>query len=168
MPPRERTATSVRAAANVDNHRAGGLFDREADADSGSDRLRNGDDVVGSGAVSRIHDGAAFDGGNTVRHGHDDGEIGEEGLTGNLADKVAEHVLANLEVGDDAVLHRTQGLDVARGTPEHHARFIADGDRLARTGPDGDDARLAKDDAAILEEDKRVGRAKVDANGLGE
>jgi hypothetical protein len=66
------------------------------------------------------------------------------------------------------VLHRAQGLDVTRGTAQHHARLVADGDRLAGAGPDGDDARLAEDDAAILEEDKRVGRAKVDADGLGE
>ena len=124
--------------------------------------------VIGAGAVSRIHDGATFDSGDTVRHGDDDGEIREEGFAGHFADKVAEHVLADFEVGNDAILHRTKRLDISRGTTEHHASFVTDGDRLASAGPDGDDAGLTEDDAAVLEEDKRVGRAKVDANGLGE
>ena len=32
----------------------------------------------------------------------------------HLLDEVAEHLLADLEVGDDAVLQRADGLDVAR------------------------------------------------------
>ena len=154
--------------ADIDDHGAGRFFDREADADGGSDWLRNGNDVVGTGAVGGVHDGTTFNSSDAVRDSHDDSEIGKEGFTGDLADKVTQHVLADLEVSDDAVLHRTQGLDVARGTTEHHASFITDGDRLARARANGDDAGLAEDDAAILEEDKRVGRAKVDANGLGE
>ena len=156
------------ATADVDDHRARGFFDRQADADGGSDRLRDGDDVIGAGAISRVHDGATFDGGDAIGHGHDDGEIREEGFTGDLADEVAEHVLADLEVGDDAVLHRTQGLDVARGASEHHAGLVADGDGLARAGADGDDGRLTKDDPAVLEEHEGVRGTEVDADGLVE
>jgi len=77
-------------------------------------------------------------------------------------------VLADLEVGDDAVLHRAEGLDVAWGAAKHHLGFIADGDGLARARADGDDRRLAENDAAVLEEDERVGGTEVDADGLRE
>ena len=37
----------------------------------------------------------------------------------HLLDEVAQHLLADVEVGDDAVLQRADGLDVARRAADH-------------------------------------------------
>ena len=44
----------------------------------------------------------------------------------HLADKVLDHLLGNFEIGDDAVAHRADRLDVARRSPEHHFGVVAD------------------------------------------
>lgn len=44
----------------------------------------NRDDVVGARAVRGIHDGAAFDRGDAIGHGHHDGQVGEEDLRATL------------------------------------------------------------------------------------
>src|SRR3712207_8605753 len=44
------------------------------------------------------------------------------------SDEVPEHRLGDHVVGDDAVLHRTDRGDVARGAADHVARLGADGD----------------------------------------
>ena len=64
-----------RTATNVDDHGARRFFDWEADADSGSYGFWNGDDIIGPRAVGGVHDGPAFNGGDAVRHGDDDGEV---------------------------------------------------------------------------------------------
>ena len=43
----------------------------------------------------------------------------------HLVDEVAQHLLADLEVGDDAVLQRPDGLDVSRRATDHALRFEA-------------------------------------------
>ena len=45
-----------------------------------------------------------------------------------LADEEAEHRLGDDVVGDDAVLHRPDGLDVAGRPADHLAGFLAHGD----------------------------------------
>ena len=77
-------------------------------------------------------------------------------------------MLADFEVGDDTVLHRAEGLNIARCPSQHHLGFVADGDGLAGARTNGHDGRLAENDAAILEEDERVGGTEVDADGLRE
>jgi len=86
----------------------------------------------------------------------------------HLADEVAQHRLGDVEVGDDAVLHRADGGDVARGAAEHSLSLVADGADLARDGIEGDDGRLAEDDALVFDVNERVGGAKVDADVVGE
>jgi hypothetical protein len=44
-----------------------------------------------------------------------------------LLDEVREHLLGDFEVGDDAVLHRLDGDDVAGRPAEHLLGFLADG-----------------------------------------
>ena len=82
----------------------------------------------------------------------------------HLVDEVAQHRLGDVEVGDDAVLHRADGGDVAGRAAEHPLGLVADGADLAGDGVEGDDGGLAQDDALVLHVDERVGRAEIDAD----
>ena len=74
----------------------------------------------------------------------------------HLLDEVAQHLLADLEVGDDAVLQRPDGLDVRRRAADHALGLGADGERAAVAGVDGDDRRLVEHDAAAAARRRRV------------
>ena len=80
-----------------------------------------------------------------------------------LADEEAEHRLGDDVVGDDAVLHRPDGLDVAGRAPDHLAGLLAHGDDPVVVAT-RDDGRLLDDDALALDVDEDVGRAEVDAD----
>ena len=43
----------------------------------------------------------------------------------HLLDELLEHLLGDGEIGDDAVLHRADGDDVAGRLAQHHLRFLA-------------------------------------------
>ena len=58
-------------------------------------------------------------------------------------DEVAEHLLADLEVGDDPVLQRPDRLDVAGGPTDHGLCLGADGEDTPGLHVDGDDGRFA-------------------------
>ena len=79
----------------------------------------------------------------------------------HLLDEVTEHLLGHVEVGDDAILQRANGGDIARGTTQHALRLNADGVHI--TGPlvDCDHRRLRQNDAATLHVNKSVGGAEV-------
>ena len=79
----------------------------------------------------------------------------------HLLDEVAEHLLGDVEVGDDAVLQRADGGDRAGRAAEHALGLDADGVDLARALVDRDDRRLGEDDAAAADVDERIGGAQV-------
>ena len=77
-----------------------------------------------------------------------------------------DHLLGDFEVGDDAVAHGADCLDVAGGAAEHHLGLLADGEDLlfaAHVG-DGHHAWLGEHDAAPLDVDEGVGCAEVDGH----
>ena len=80
----------------------------------------------------------------------------------HLLDEVAEHLLGDVEVGDDAVLQRANGGDRAGRAAEHPLRLDSDGVHLAAAGVDRDHGGLGQDDAASADVHERVGRAQVD------
>ena len=82
----------------------------------------------------------------------------------HLLDEVAEHLLADVEVGDDAVLQRADGLDVAGRAPDHPLRLGADRERAAVARVDRDHRRLVEHDAAAAHVDERVRGAEVDGH----
>jgi hypothetical protein len=79
-----------------------------------------------------------------------------------LLDEVGQHLLGDLEVGDDAVLHRLDRHDVAGRAPEHLLGVLADRLDAAVHLVDRDDRRLVDDDALARGVDAGVGRAEVD------
>ena len=79
----------------------------------------------------------------------------------HLLDEVAEHLLGDVEVGDDAVLERPDRGDRPGRAPEHPLRLGADRVHLAGALVDRDDRRLAEDDPAAADVDERVGGSEV-------
>jgi hypothetical protein len=89
----------------------------------------------------------------------------------NFLDEVAQHRLSDLEVGDDAVLQRSDGDDVARRAPEHLFCLGTHGEDLAAASGfllHRDHGGLVADDTLALHVDQRVGCAEIDGEVVGE
>src|SRR5439155_20430904 len=79
----------------------------------------------------------------------------------HLLDEVPEHLFGDVEVGDHAVLERTDGRDRPRRAPEHALRLDADGVHLARSLVDYDDGGLGEDDPTAADVHERVRGTEV-------
>ncbi len=82
----------------------------------------------------------------------------------HAVDEIAQHLLADLEVGDDAVLERPDRLNVRRRTPDHPLRLGPHGQRAPVFDVDGDHGRLVEDDATAADVHQRVGGSEVDSH----
>ena len=80
---------------------------------------------------------------------------------------MAQHLLGDVEVGDDAVLERAHGADGGRRAAQHALGLGADGVDLAGAMVDGDHRRLGEHDAAAAEIDEGVGGTEVDRHVAG-
>jgi hypothetical protein len=150
------------AAADVDDHVARSFLDGHAGADGGGHGFLHEVDLTGLGAIRAVLDGAFFDLRDFRRDADDDAGPHPHGAVVRLLDEVRQHLFRDLEVGDDAVLHRFDGDDVAGRAPEHFLGFLAD--RLDTSGDlvDGHDRRLVDDDTLATRVHAGVGGAKVD------
>ena len=79
-------------------------------------------------------------------------------------DEVAEHLLGDVEVGDDPVLERPDGGDGARRAAQHALGVGADGEDVAGAGVDGHHRRLGKDDAPPPHVDEGGGGTQIDGH----
>ena len=89
--------------------------------------------------------------------------MGEAALV-HLLDEVAQHLLGDVEVGDDAVLERADGRDVPGRAAEHPLGLDADRVHLAGALVDRDHRRLGEHDAAPANVDERVRGSEVDGH----
>ena len=149
------------AAADVDDHVPGRLGDGEPGADRGGHRLLDQVGLARAGGERRLLDGALLDPGDARRDADDDARVREAVLV-DLLDEVAEHLLGDVEVGDDAVLERADRLDRARRAAEHPLRLDSDRVHLAGALVDRDDRGLGEHDAAPAHVDERVCGAEID------
>ena len=156
------------------DHVALGLGDVDARTDGGGHRFFNQVDLGGAGGQSAFLDRAALDLRGAAGNADDDARRGSEetGRAGH-ADELLEHLLGHREVGDHAVLHRTDGVDVAGHTAEHLLGGVADGvNRGLSVGTallaDGNNAGFIQDDALAAHVDERVGGAEVNGKVIGE
>lgn len=163
-----------RAAADVDDEGACSLVHGKARTDGGGHRFFNQVDLGGAGGQSAFLDRAALDLRGAAGNADDDARRGSEetGRAGH-ADELLEHLLGHREVGDHAVLHRTDGVDVAGHTAEHLLGGVADGvNRGLSVGTallaDGNNAGFIQDDALAAHVDERVGGAEVNGKVIGE
>jgi hypothetical protein len=81
-------------------------------------------------------------------------------------EEVAEHLLGDIEVGDDAILHRPDGDDALRRATEHALGLEPDALDLLRLPIDRDDGGLVEHDPFVLDVDQGVGGAEVDTDGV--
>ena len=151
------------AAADVDDHVPGRLRDREP----GADRCRHGLlDEIGlsrSGREGGLLDRALLDARHAGGHADDDPWVREPVLV-DLLDEVTEHLLRDVEVGDDPVLQRPDRRDRARSAPEHALGLDADGVHLAGALVDRDDRGLGQHDPASTNVDEGIRGAEVDGH----
>ena len=149
------------AAADVDDHVAGGLVHGQPGADRGRHRLLDDVDPAGAGLVAGLLDRALLDGGDAARHADDHARLGEVAAPVHLVDEVAQHLLGRLEVGDHAVLERPDGGDVVGRAADHPLGLVTDREHLAGGGVHRHDGRLVEHDALAADIDQRVGGAEV-------
>ena len=153
-----------RAAADVDDHVAGGFLDRKADADGRGHGFLDEVNLARAGVSGGIFDRAFFHFGDAGGHGDDDARAHHAAAAVRFADKVGQHGLGDFEIGDDAVFERTDGDDVAGRAAEHALGLVADREDFVRAGLDGHDGGFAQDNALIADVNKGVGCAEVDAD----
>ena len=153
------------ATADVDDHVAGRLVNREPCADRGGHRLLDHHDGLACTRVlRRLLHGAPFDAGDPRRDAdHHSGLRPSVALVHPL-DEVAEHLLADVEVGDHAVLQRTHRHDVARRATEHPLGLRTDRQDVAGARVHRHDRRLVEHDALAPHVDDRVRRSEVDGH----
>ena len=118
-------------AAHVHDHVAGRLVHRQPGADRGRHRLLDDVDAAGTGLVPGFFHRALLHAGDPARHGHHQPRLGEVPVPVHLLDEVAQHPLGDVEVGDDAILERPDGHDVAGRPADHPFGLHADRDDLA-------------------------------------
>src|SRR5260364_168473 len=87
-------------------------------------------------------------------------------------DELLDHLFSDREIGNHAVFHRTNGLDIARNPAEHLFGFLADGlDRFLAIGspflPDRDNRRFIEHDAFAAHINERVRSAKINRQIIG-
>src|SRR6218665_84373 len=140
---------------------------RGAGADAGRDRLL--DQVHGRGACGHggVLDRAALDLGGAAGHADDDARAGgEQRARVHHLDELLDHLLGDDEVGDHAVLHRRDGLDIAGHLAQHRLGLAAHGlYHLLAMGAalvaDRDHRRFIEHNAFVAGEDQGIGSAKV-------
>ena len=151
-------------ATDVDDHGTRGLLNGQVSADGCGHGLLDEVGLARTGLDGGLEHGALLDGGDAGGHAHDDARARGPGiaLLTRLVDEVAKHGLGHIEVGDDAVLERTDGDDVAGRAAEHAFGLDTDSQDALVVLIDCDDGGLADDDALAAHGDEGVGCTEVD------
>src|SRR5579859_689307 len=154
-----------RPAADVDHHVPRRRLDREADPDGGRHRLRHHVDLFRTRRLRGVAHRALLHFGDPGRDAHDHLRLHAEEMTvDDGLEEETEHLLGDVEVGDDAVLQRTHRENAVGRAPEHALRFESDPLDLAGRFFDRDHRGLVQDDAFALHVYKRVRRAEIDGD----
>ena len=157
----------ARAAADIHNHAARRLRYRQANPDRRRHRLLDQENLSHPGRMRRVLHRALFDLRDVAGHGDHNSRLGvlaPEPLRADLVDEVAEHRLRNVEVGDDAALHRTDGHDVSRRSAKHALRLVAHSEHALRPLLNRDNGRLSQHDSPVLRVHEGVRRAEIYAD----
>ena len=117
---------------------------------------------AGLGAISGIHDRALFYLRDFRRHADHDPRMDQHFAVMRLLDEVVQHLLGDLEVGDDPVFHRLDGYDIAGRTAQHLFRLFAHGFHFAGILVDGHDRRLVYHNAFAARIHQRIRSSEID------
>src|SRR6185503_11475053 len=164
----ERDDRDLRCAtADVDDHVAGRRLDGEADTDCRGHGLSNHEYFFGTGTQRRVAHRTLLHFGDTRGYTDDDpGFHLEDVVLDDEREEIPQHLLGHVEVGDDAILHRTNGDHAFRRASEHSFRLEPDALDLLGLAVDGDDGRLVQDDPLTLHIDESIRRAEVDTDRI--
>ncbi len=91
----------------------------------------------------------------------------------HFADEIFQHLAGNGKIGDDAVLHRADRLNVARSAAQHAFGLHAHSENTAVVAraellANGDYRGFVQDDAFIAYKNEGIGSAEVDGQVVGE
>ena len=121
---------------------------------------------AGPGPLDAVEDGPLFHGRNAARHAHQHPRLQPPAGRLGLAEEVAEHGLAEHEVGDHAAGQGADDGDPLRGAALHLPGHVADrgaaGEDLAAGLIDGHDRRLIQHEPFAGNGHQRVGGAQID------
>src|SRR5215203_2555894 len=167
--PRHRDYGDIgRSAADVDDHVAGWIGDRQTSADCRGHRFVDEMHLTRLRAKPAVFDRSAFDRGDFRWHANKEARPDHGPPAVSLADEMREHLFGGFEVGDDAVLHGSHRLDVRRRPSEHLVGFLPNGLDFPLGGVEGNDRRFIDDDPAAAREHAGVGGAEIDGDICGE
>ena len=85
----------------------------------------------------------------------------------NLLDEMPQHRFGDFEVGNDAILHRANGDDVAGRAAEHALGFFPHSQDVGRSRLDGNDRRFTQYDSLITHVNEGIRRPEVYPNVIG-
>ena len=163
MPASEMTATSLVPPPMSTIMLPGRLGHGQTRSDGGRHRLLDKVGGPGAGADGGLLDRPPLHPGDPRGHAHHHARMSPAVLVDPL-DEVAQHLLGDVEVGDDAVFERPDGGDGARGAAQHALGVGADRQHLSRPGVDGHHRRLGEDDAPSAHVHQRGGGAQIDCH----
>src|SRR5205085_12080214 len=107
------------AAADIDDHRGGRLGDRQPGTDRRGYRLLDQKNAPGTGAFRGLLDGAPLDPGGPRWHANDQVWAGKARTFAYFPEEVFDHLLRNLEIGDNAVAQGPDRLHRLWRAPQH-------------------------------------------------
>ena len=155
-----------RAAADVADHAGQRFGDRQAGADGCRLGLGHDPNLSGPGPLDAVEDGPFFHGGDAAGHAHQ--HLGLQSPTGRLglAEEVAEHGLAEHEVGDHAARQGANDGDPLRRAALHLPGHVTDrraaGKDFAAGLVDRHNRRLIQHEPLARNSDERIGGAQID------
>src|SRR6185436_19834859 len=137
-----------RAAADVDDHVAGRCLDRKADTDRRGHWLRDHEHFLRAGTERRVTHRALLHFRDTRGYTHDHARFHlEHVVLDDEREEVPEHLLGDVEVRDDPVLHRTHSEHPIGCASKHAFGFETDALDLLRFAIDRDDRGFVQYDA---------------------
>ena len=153
-----------RAAADIDNHAARRIADRQLHADRARQRLWNKAHFARPRLFRTVLHGTHFHFVDSVWHSYDNARLHHFVVATALVDEIAQHFIRNFRVRNDTVLHRTNRQNIARITTEHVLRTLSYCDDFVRVLVQGDDRRFFHDNPTTCDVHQRVHRPKINAD----
>ena len=151
--------------ADIHHHVAVGLGDVDAGADGGGNRLLDQVHLPGAGLDTSVDHSALLNLGDAGGHADDDPGL-EEGDPGHLMDKLFQHPLRHVIVGDHALPQGADGDNIAGSTAQHGLRLCAHLQQFAGVLIQRHHGGLVEHDALALHINQNRRGTQIDTNIL--